>query len=353
MTVFLTSWRPELCTGVCWGGCCQRRHSGEWRSRVSGLVLGFQFGYFEVDVLLEGVGVGTGQTAPVDEDGGCAANVEEFAVGLAGIDFGGGLRATEAGLEGVGVETRTASEVDHFVIGVGGGDDFLIVVDQVIHLPEGFGILLVGAASGKSSGSSPGMNLVDGKIFEEEFDLGILGQQAAHGIVEIAADGAFEVSVFDEGDGSFRVAEYGNAFEVEFGDILGERVGGEIVDFPADEIAAIGGEIHFDAVGAVGAFDVDGNFGETGRADGLGLADRDGELGAEGVVIAEEGFDGFLRLPGRSGGWLLRANGERESGEEHEGQGLKNSHDRNRGSEGSVEILRRAKATLLRMTRHF
>src|SRR5208283_4412626 len=67
MTGFLTSWRLELCTGVCWGACCQRRHSGEWRSRVSGLVLGFQFGYLEIDILLEGVGIGTGEAAAVDE----------------------------------------------------------------------------------------------------------------------------------------------------------------------------------------------------------------------------------------------------------------------------------------------
>ena len=160
-----------------------------------------------------------------------------------------------------------ASEVDHFVVGIGGGDEVLIVVDQVVHLPEGFGVLLVGAASGEGGGARPGMDLVDGKILEDEFDLGIFGQQAADGVVEVAADGAFEVAVFDEGDGSFGIAEDGSALEVKFGDVFGERVGGQVVDFPADEIAAVGGEIHFDGVGAVGAFDVDGDFGEAGGAD--------------------------------------------------------------------------------------
>ena len=61
--------------------------------------------YFVLDVLLEGVGVGTDQAAAIDEEGRGASNVEELAIGDAGIDGGGGLRAAEASLEGVGVQT--------------------------------------------------------------------------------------------------------------------------------------------------------------------------------------------------------------------------------------------------------
>jgi hypothetical protein len=78
----------------------------------------------------------------------------------------------------------------------------LLVVDVIVELPEGVGVLLVGAAPGKRGSARPGMNLVDGEILEDELDLRIVGQEAAEGVVEVAADGAFEVGELDDGDGS-------------------------------------------------------------------------------------------------------------------------------------------------------
>ncbi len=258
------------------------------------------------------MGVGPGQGAAVDEDGGSAADANEFAVFDAGIDFGGGLRAAEASLEGFWIQSGAGGEVHHFVVGVGGRNQILVVINKIVHLPEGFRVLLVGAAASDGGSACPRMNLVNGEILEDKFDLGIVGEHAAHGVVEIAADGAFEVTVLDDGDGRFGITIDRSAFEIELGDVGGQRIGGEVVQFPAQQIAAVGAEIHFYSVAALGTFHVYSDFGEAGGADGFGRADGDGVVGAEGVVIAEEGFDRFLG----AGGGLLTA---RQSGREDEG----------------------------------
>ena len=52
----------------------------------------FQLGDFVVDVLLDGVGVGSDDAAAVDEDRGRAVNLELVAIGDAGVDGSGRLR---------------------------------------------------------------------------------------------------------------------------------------------------------------------------------------------------------------------------------------------------------------------
>ena len=46
--------------------------------------------------------------------------------------------------------------------------------------------------------------------------------------------------VLDDGDGSFGITEDGRALKVELGDIFGERIGGEVGEFAAEQIAAVG-----------------------------------------------------------------------------------------------------------------
>ena len=185
-------------------------------------------GEFVVDVLLDAVGVGADDAAAVDEEGWGAADLEKVAVGDAGIHFGGGLGGGEAGFEGVLVQVGLAGEVDDLVVDVGGGDQVLLVIDEIVELPEGGGVLLVGAAPGERCRARPGMEGVEGEILEDELDLRIVGQDAAQGIVEVAADGAFEVGEFDDGDGGFGVAEDRRFGEVELGGVFGEGILGEV-----------------------------------------------------------------------------------------------------------------------------
>lgn len=242
----------------------------------AGLLFGGpEVGDFVVDVLLEGVGIGTDDAAAVDEDGGGAVNLEEFSVILVGVDLGSDLWAGQAGLEAVGIEIGAAGVVQHFLVNVGGRDEVLIVIDRVVELPERLGVLLVGTAASDGGGTSPGMQGVNGKVFEDELDLRVLGEQTAKGVVETAADGAFEVSVFDDGDGGVGIAEDRRAVGLDFGSVFGEGIGAEIRDFPADEVAPIVGDEHFDIIGAFGSFHGDGNFGQAGRPDGFGVTDGD------------------------------------------------------------------------------
>ena len=131
---------------------------------------------------------------------------------------GGGLRAAEASLEGIRIQASLAGKLHHLVVGVGGRDQVLIVIDQVVELPEGLGVLLVGATAGESGSAGPGMEGVNGKVLEDDLDLGIVGEEAADSVVKTAADGAFEVSKFHDGDGRFGIAEDRGVLEIELGD---------------------------------------------------------------------------------------------------------------------------------------
>ena len=56
-----------------------------------------------------------------------------------------------------------------------------------------------------------GVDLVNRKVFENELDLGVVREDAAHGIVEISADRAFKVRKLDDSDRSPGIAEDGGA----------------------------------------------------------------------------------------------------------------------------------------------
>src|ERR1700739_3889946 len=212
---------------------------------------------------------------PIDEDGRRAADIEFLAVGDTGVHFGGSLRAAHTGFEGVHVETGASGVVEHLVPGIRSRNDVLIVVDKVVHLPEGFGVLLVGATAGKGGGASPGVQGFERKILEDNFDLRIVGKQSTESIVKAAADGAFKVRVFDEGDRGFGIAKDGSIRELEFRDVFSEGIAAEIVKLTAKEVAAVLGEVHLYGVRTFGRLDLDGNFGEAGIADFFGSADGD------------------------------------------------------------------------------
>jgi hypothetical protein len=164
-------------------------------------------GYFVLDVLLETVGVGTDQATSIHEDGGGATNIEELGVGDAGINCGGGLGAAHAGLEGIGVHATATSIIHHLVVGIRGGEEFLVVIDQVIHFPEGFGVLLISATASQGGGACPRVDGLDRKVLEDDLDLGVFGQKAPERVMEVAADRAFEVRVLDDGNGGIGITE--------------------------------------------------------------------------------------------------------------------------------------------------
>src|SRR5260370_38612003 len=77
-----------------------------------------------------------------------AVHVELLTVCPAGVNGGTGLRAGHAGLKRIGVQPGLTRVVQHFRPGVGGRDNFLIVIDEVIHFPKSLWCLLVGATAG-------------------------------------------------------------------------------------------------------------------------------------------------------------------------------------------------------------
>jgi hypothetical protein len=266
---------------------------------------GFLLGEFVVDILLDAVGVGADDATAVDEEGWGASDFEEVTVGEAGVNFGGGLGRGETGLEGVLVQVGLAGEVEDLVIDVGSGDQVLLIVDVIVELPEGGGILLEGAAPGERGGACPGMNLVNGEILEDELDLRVVGQEAAESVVEVAADGAFEVGELDDGYGGFGIAEDRRFGEVELGGVFGEGILGEVGEFTAEEVAAVFGDVHFDLVGALVGFDVDVGFEEAGVPYFGGRGDGDLDIGAKSECAAEVVLDIFLQR-GLCRGGLLR-----------------------------------------------
>src|SRR5215469_11750210 len=143
------------------------RHPEEALSFVGGLTR-VQFGELVVDELLEQMWVCTDHPPAVNENGRCTVDFEVLAVGVAGVDCGGGVRAGHAALEGGCVQPGLSRVVGHFGPGVFRGDDLLVVVDEVVHSPEGLGLLLVRAAPGDGCGSGPGMELFEGKVLEDD-----------------------------------------------------------------------------------------------------------------------------------------------------------------------------------------
>ena len=89
------------------------------------------------------------------------------------------------------------SVIHKLIVGRGGRDEVLIVVDQVIELPEGFGVLHVCTAAGEGGGAGPGMEALQGKVLEDDLNLRIVGQDAAKGVVQSAADWALEIRILD------------------------------------------------------------------------------------------------------------------------------------------------------------
>jgi len=155
------------------------------------------------------VGIGADEAAAIDEDGWRAADFEKLSVFDIGVDGGSGFGTGHASLKGVGIQSGLAGIIEHFLVGVGGGNEVLVVVDGVVHLPEGFGVLHVGTTAGDGSGAGPGVEIVERKILEDELGLRVIRQDAAQGVMEVAANRALEVGVFDDGDGGVGIAEDG------------------------------------------------------------------------------------------------------------------------------------------------
>src|ERR1700746_1921425 len=129
------------------------------RLPLFGGLTGVQFGEFVVDVLLEHMLIGATHLSPIYKNRGCAVDLELLAVGVAGVNRRRGVGARHAAPEGVGVEAGLRGIVDHLGPGVFGRDDLLVVVNQVVKLPEGVGLLLVRAPAGNRGGARPRMEL--------------------------------------------------------------------------------------------------------------------------------------------------------------------------------------------------
>src|SRR3974377_2049430 len=130
--------------------------------------------------------VGAVDAPPVDENGRGAADIEFLSVCDTGVDFGGSLRAAHARFEGINIEAGAASVVKHLVPGIRSRNDVLIVINEVVDPPEGFGVLLIGAAAGNRGGAGPRVKGFQGKVLEDDFDLRVLGEESAEGVVEAA-----------------------------------------------------------------------------------------------------------------------------------------------------------------------
>ncbi len=131
--------------------------------------------------------------ATVDENRGRAGDFQFLTICAAGFDGGCSFRATETRFERPSVESRLFGKVIHLGPGAFGRNQVLAVVDEVIHLPERFGVLLVGAAGGEGGRPGPWMQLLDRKILEDDPDLGIVRQHPPQNIMQVAAYRAFKV----------------------------------------------------------------------------------------------------------------------------------------------------------------
>ncbi len=149
-------------------------HAPGWATRpASSLLLACGFPCrllreFVFNVLFEQTGISAHNASPIDKDCGRAVHVELLTVCAAGVDSSAGFRAGHAGLERIRVYTGLAGVVHHFRPGVRRGYDLLIVINEVIHLPEGLGVLLVGAPASNGRRSCPRMELLEGIVLEND-----------------------------------------------------------------------------------------------------------------------------------------------------------------------------------------
>src|SRR5260370_20418702 len=102
---------------------------------------------FVVDVLLEEVCIGAHDAAAIHEHRWRAVYVELLAICAAGVHGGPRFGACHATLECFRLQSRLTPIVHHFGPCSRRRNDVLIVVNQVIHLPEDPGVLLGSAAS--------------------------------------------------------------------------------------------------------------------------------------------------------------------------------------------------------------
>src|SRR5260370_38791185 len=128
---------------------------------------------FVVNVLLEEVCIGAHDAAAILEHRWRAVFVELLAICAAGVHGGGGFGAGHATLECFSLESRLTRIVHHFGPGSRRRNDVLIVVNQVIHLPEGLGVLLVSAAAGNGGGAGPGVQRRDRKVLAGQATLSL------------------------------------------------------------------------------------------------------------------------------------------------------------------------------------
>src|ERR1700730_5440096 len=177
------------------------------------MLRGFLLIQFVFYVLFDEVAVGAEDAAAVDEDRGGGGGVVGQAVCVAG--FGAG----ETGLEGVGIQADLRGVVGQLGVGIFGRDDVLIVVNEVVKLPEGLGLLVIGAAASYGGTAGPGM-LLEREILEHQAHLGIVDQEALKHVVEAPADRALEVGELHHGNSGLGVAPNGRVLDLELGTIL-------------------------------------------------------------------------------------------------------------------------------------
>src|SRR5205085_3287441 len=123
--------------------------------------------------------VRTNHAAPIDEDGWRAVDFQLFTIGLAGVNRGRGFGAGHAALKSALLQAGLDGIVRHLGPGVLRGNDLLVVVNQVIQLPEGLGFLLIRAAAGDGCSARPWVELFERKILEDYSHLSAVARQEA------------------------------------------------------------------------------------------------------------------------------------------------------------------------------
>ena len=123
--------------------------------------------------------IGAHQAAPIHKDRRRAAHLELLPIGLAGLDGRRSLRASHTAPKGLGIQPSLAGKVAHLRPGVGRRNQLLLVIDQIVDLPERLGILFVSAMSRKRRGPRPGMQRLQREILEHHAHLRKVRQHAA------------------------------------------------------------------------------------------------------------------------------------------------------------------------------
>src|SRR5258708_29579972 len=169
------------------------------------------------------------------------------------------------------------------------------------------------------------MKLLDGKVLEYHAYLSRILRKdvVTQNIMEVAADRAFKVRVFHQGDGCLRVAKRGGVFHLNLFPAFDERIFRHVRHFTTEKKLPVFAHVELDRLLIFPDGEVDGCFKQTFDGGFLGRPYHQQNVRPKSVQMTKVGFDILLRWRLSSGYrrhsrrlWLLCACSRRKGMEE-------------------------------------